>query len=143
MASNYTLANMKEMINFRKTVNDHEDGIVSFLRLWKASDEIHTDFIPFPHRDRQWLKSTSRSLVLCLNATTNITFSNKFEQFIASYRSTKISGVDLGTFSYYRDESREVCHELPEGSSVLGFGFLALRNDSQGIPFLDHLQRNI
>src|SRR3954465_2697631 len=63
------------------TVNDHEDGIVSFLRLWKASDEIHADFIPFPLRNRQRLKSTSRSLVLCLNATTNITFSNKLSDF--------------------------------------------------------------
>src|ERR1041385_2197708 len=76
LASSYRLANGKEVSNFGKSVNDHEDGIISFLGFWKAGDEIHTDLVPFPLGNRQWLKSTSRSLVFCLNATTNITFSN-------------------------------------------------------------------
>src|SRR3954466_13766193 len=69
------------MSNFGKMINDYEDGIISFLGFWKASDEVHTDFIPFPLGDRQRSKSTSRSLMFCLNATTNITFSNKLSNF--------------------------------------------------------------
>src|SRR3954466_15490847 len=74
--SSYRLANGEEVRNFGKSINDNEDGIISFLGFWKASDEIHTDFVPFPLRNRKRLKSTSRSLVFGLNATTNITFAN-------------------------------------------------------------------
>src|SRR4051812_14675150 len=77
LASSYRLANWKEVSNFGKSVNGNEDGIISFLDIWKAGDEVHTDFVPFPLWNRRRLKSTSRSLVFCLNATTNITFSNK------------------------------------------------------------------
>src|SRR3954468_11835649 len=77
LTSSYRLANWKEVSNFGKSVNDHEDGIISFLGFWKAGDEVHTNFVPFPLRNRQWLKSTSRSLVFFLNATTNITFGSK------------------------------------------------------------------
>src|SRR3954466_2050126 len=75
--SSYRLANGKEVRNFGKSVNDNKDGTVSFLGFWKAGDEVHTDFVPFPLGNRQRLKCTSRSLVFCLTATTNITFSNK------------------------------------------------------------------
>src|SRR3954469_18208536 len=77
MASSYRLTNGEEVSNFGESINDHEDGIISFLGFWKASDEIHTDFVPFPLGNRQRLKSTSRSLMFCLNATTNITFGNE------------------------------------------------------------------
>src|SRR3954464_223757 len=76
LASSYRLANRKEVSNFGKPIYDNEDGIVSFLGFWKAGDEVHTDFIPFPLGNRQWLKCASRSLVFCLNATRNITFGN-------------------------------------------------------------------
>src|SRR3954464_6446419 len=77
LARSYGLANWKEVSHFGKPINDNKDGIISFLGFWKASDEIHTDFVPFQLRNRQWLKSTSRSLMFCLNATTNITFGNE------------------------------------------------------------------
>src|SRR3954462_5691491 len=77
LTSSYRLANGKEVSNFGKPINDHEDGIVPFLGFWKAGDEVHTDFVPFPLGNRQRLKCASRSLVFCLNATTKITFSNK------------------------------------------------------------------
>src|SRR4051812_43568855 len=77
LASSYRLANWKEVSNFGKSIYDNEDDIVSFLGSWKAGDEIHTDFVPFPLGNRQRLKCTSRYLMLCLNATTNITFGNK------------------------------------------------------------------
>src|SRR4051812_39515707 len=76
MTSSYRLANWKEVSNFRKSVSDNEDGIISFLGFRKASDEVHTDFIPFPIGNRQRLKSTSMSLVFGLDAMTNITFNN-------------------------------------------------------------------
>src|SRR3954469_9873534 len=77
LACSYGLANWKEVSNFGKSINDHEDGIISFLDFWKAGDEVHTNFVPFPLGNRQRLKCTSRSLVFYLNATTNITFNNK------------------------------------------------------------------
>src|SRR3954465_10584318 len=92
LASSYRLANWKEVSNFGKPIYDNEDGIVSFLGFWKAGDEVHTDFVPFPLWNRQRLKCTSRSLMFCLNAMTNITFD---------------------TFLCYRDESRGLCHGLP------------------------------
>src|SRR3954466_13246548 len=75
--SNSILKIKQEVSNFGKSVNDHEDGIISFLGFWKAGDEVHTDFVPFPLGNRQRLKSTRRSLMFCLNVTANITFSNK------------------------------------------------------------------
>src|SRR4051812_42244844 len=76
LTSSYRLANGKEVSNFGKPIYYNEDGIISFLGFWKDGDEVHTDFVPFPLGNRQRLKSTSKSLVLCLNATTNITFDN-------------------------------------------------------------------
>src|ERR1041385_6964711 len=81
LASSYRLANRKEVSNFGKSINDNEDGIISFLGFWKAGDEVHTDFIPLPLGNRQVLKSASRSLMFYLNATTNITFSNNLSNF--------------------------------------------------------------
>src|SRR3954466_4899464 len=77
LTSSYRLANRKEVSNFGKSIYDNEDGIVSFLGSCKAGDEVHTDFVPFPLRNGQRLKCTSRSLMFCLNATTNITFGDK------------------------------------------------------------------
>src|SRR3954465_3327818 len=77
LASSNRLANWKDVSNFGKSIDDNEDGIISFLGFWKAGDEVHTDFVPIPLGNRQWLKSTIRSLMFCLNATTNITFDNK------------------------------------------------------------------
>src|ERR1044071_4424229 len=77
LTSSYRLAHWKKRSKFGKSVNDNEDGIISFLGFWKAGDEVHTDLVPFPLGNRQWLKSTSRSLVFCLNVTTDITFGNK------------------------------------------------------------------
>src|SRR3954463_4873222 len=77
MASSYRLGNWKEVSNFGKPIDNNEYGIISFMGFWKASDEIYSDFVPFPLCNRQRLKCTSRSLMFCLNATTNITFGNK------------------------------------------------------------------
>src|SRR3954464_1305042 len=81
LASSYRLANWKEVINFGKSIHHNEDGIISFLGFWKTSDEIYSDFVPFPLWNRQRLKSASRSLVFGPNATTNITFGNELSNF--------------------------------------------------------------
>src|SRR3954467_627223 len=81
LTSSYRLVNWKKVSNFGKSVNDNEDGIISFLGFWKAGDEVHTDFVPFPLGNRQWFKSNNRSLVFCLNATTNITFGDELCDF--------------------------------------------------------------
>src|SRR3954466_4388062 len=81
LTSSYRLANGKEVGNFGKPIYDNEYGIISFLGFWKAGDEVHTDFVPFPLGNRQRLKCTSRSLMFCLNATTNITFSDELSDF--------------------------------------------------------------
>src|SRR3954466_8525464 len=76
--SNSILKIKQEVSNFGKSINENEDGIISFLGFWKAGDEVHTYFVPFPLGNRQRLKSTSRSLMFDPIATTNITFGNKF-----------------------------------------------------------------
>src|SRR4051812_36009014 len=50
LTSSYRLANGKEVSNFGKSVNDNEDGIISFQGFWKASDEIHTGLSHFHSR---------------------------------------------------------------------------------------------
>ena len=69
------------MINFRKAIDDHEDGIIPFLSLWKAGDEIHTDLVPFPLRNSQGLMSASRPLMLYLNAMTKVAVSDELSDF--------------------------------------------------------------
>src|SRR3954470_18272855 len=81
LTSSYRLANRKKVSNFGKSINDNEDGIISFLGFWKAGDEVHTDLVPFPLGNGQWFKSTSGALVFCLNATTNITFGDELCNF--------------------------------------------------------------
>src|SRR3989337_3436745 len=49
---------------------------MTLLRLRKTSYEIHLDFIPFPQRNRKWLQKSSRLLMFCLDATTNVTLGN-------------------------------------------------------------------
>src|SRR3990170_4133854 len=63
------------MCNLGELVDDDKNGIVTLLRLWKTSYEIHLDFIPFPQGNRKRLQTSSRLLMFCLDATANVTFS--------------------------------------------------------------------
>src|SRR3954462_12703520 len=49
---------------------------MTLLRLRKTGDEVHLNLVPFPFGNREWLHSSSRSLMFCLDATTNVTFIN-------------------------------------------------------------------
>jgi hypothetical protein len=42
----------------------------------KASDKVHTNFLPFPHGYFQWLQQTRRSLVLGSDMLTDVTSRN-------------------------------------------------------------------
>src|SRR3954463_6216180 len=64
------------MSNFGESVDDDKDSIMTLLRSRKTGDEVHLNLVPFPFRNRQWLQSSCRSLMFCLDATTNVTFIN-------------------------------------------------------------------
>src|SRR3990170_2907943 len=64
------------MCNLGELVDDDKNSVMTLLRLRKTSDEIHLDFIPFPQGNRKRLQKSSRLLMFCLDATTNVTFSN-------------------------------------------------------------------
>src|SRR3990170_9122262 len=49
---------------------------MTLLRSRKTSNEIHLDFVPFPFRNIKGLQSSSRPLMFCFNATTNVTLRN-------------------------------------------------------------------
>src|SRR3954466_13597109 len=64
------------MSNFGESVDDDKDGIMTLLWPRETGDEVHLNLVPFPFRNRQWLQSSSRSLMFCLDATANVTFIN-------------------------------------------------------------------
>src|SRR3990170_5553641 len=64
------------MCNLGELVNDDKNSVMTLLRLRKTSYEIHLDFIPFPQRNRERLQKSSRLLMFCVDATTNVTLSN-------------------------------------------------------------------
>src|SRR4051812_4137965 len=49
---------------------------MTLLRSRKTGDEVHLNLVPLPFRNREWLQSSSRSLMFCLDATANVTFIN-------------------------------------------------------------------
>jgi hypothetical protein len=49
---------------------------MSPVRPWQASDEVHTNFFPFPRGHLQWLQQTRMSLVLGLDTLADVTSGN-------------------------------------------------------------------
>src|SRR3954464_5539743 len=49
---------------------------MTLLRSRKTGDEVHLNLVPLPLWNRDWLQSSSRSLMFCLDATANVTFFN-------------------------------------------------------------------
>src|SRR3954469_19947887 len=64
------------MSNLGESVDDDKDGIMTLLRSRKTGDEVHLNLVPFPFRNREWLQSSSRSLMFGFDATTNVTLIN-------------------------------------------------------------------
>src|SRR3954471_7912404 len=76
LTSRYRLLDRQEMSNLGESVDDDKDGIMTLPRSRKTGDEVHLNLVPFPFRNREWLQSSSRSLMFCLDAMTNVTFIN-------------------------------------------------------------------
>src|ERR1041385_8258121 len=64
------------MRNLGESVDDDKDGIMTLLRLGKSGDEVHFNLVPFPFMNREWLQSSSRSLMFGFHATANVTLIN-------------------------------------------------------------------
>src|SRR3954468_2866692 len=62
------------MSNLGESVDDDKDGTMTLLRSRESGDEVHFNLVPFPFRNREWLQSSSRSLMFYLDATANVTF---------------------------------------------------------------------
>ena len=71
----------EEVSHFRETIHDYPYGIIALLSSWKADNEIHTNFFPFPLGYRKRMKNTCWSLMFRLHTTAYVTFSNKFGDF--------------------------------------------------------------
>src|SRR5664279_105493 len=74
-------SNRKKVCNFGQTINDYPDGSISLLRIWKSSNEIHSNFIPFPDRNSNRTKSTRRSLMFRFDTTTYVAFRYELSNF--------------------------------------------------------------
>src|SRR3954465_12920725 len=76
LTSRDRLLDRQKVSNLGESVDDDKDGIMTLLRSRKTGDEVHLNLVPFPFRNREWLQSSSGSLMFCLDATTNVTFFN-------------------------------------------------------------------
>jgi hypothetical protein len=61
-----------EMGVFGEAINDDEDGVVAFDRLWKFDDEIHRDTTPRTGRDRKWIEASVSFISRRLVASTGV-----------------------------------------------------------------------
>src|SRR3954465_10301814 len=64
------------MSNLGESVDDDKDGIMTLLISRKTGDEVHFNLVPFPFRNREWLQSSSRSLMFGFDATADVTLIN-------------------------------------------------------------------
>src|SRR3954468_10375501 len=64
------------MSNLGESVDDDKDGTMTLLRSRKTGDKVHLNLVPFPFRNREWLQSSSRYLMFCLDATANVILIN-------------------------------------------------------------------
>src|SRR5664279_392061 len=71
----------KKVCGLGQSINDYPDGSISLLRLRKSSNEVHTNFIPFPDRNRNRTKGTRRSLMFCFDTTTDVAFRYELSNF--------------------------------------------------------------
>src|SRR3954465_1690126 len=64
------------MSDLGESVDDGQDGIMTLLRSRNTGDEVDLNLVPFPFRNREWLQSSSRSLMFGFDAKANVTFIN-------------------------------------------------------------------
>src|SRR4051812_22723607 len=76
LTSRDCLLDWQKVGNLGETIDDDKDGIMTLLRSRKTGDEVHLNLVPFPFRNREWLQSTSGSLMFGFDATANVTLIN-------------------------------------------------------------------
>src|SRR4051812_1032565 len=108
MTSRDRLLDWQKVGNLGESVDDDKDNFVAFLRSGKTSDEVNLDLVPFPFRNREWLQSSSRSLMFCFDGTANVTLVNISSDVLLHVRPavplTKVL-VHLGTNRVNRQRS--------------------------------------
>src|SRR3954463_7963991 len=69
------------MGNFGQSVHYDPDRVISPTRSRQSGEKVHSNGIPFPFRNLQWLQKSSGSLMSCLNSLTYITLGDITSDF--------------------------------------------------------------
>ena len=59
LACRYCLFDRKEVSNLCEAVDHYKDSIIALTGLWKPSNEVHLNIVPFPLRNLQRLENAS------------------------------------------------------------------------------------
>jgi hypothetical protein len=57
-------------------VHYYLDRVITSTSARQTNYKVHSDLIPFPLRNLQWLQQTCRSLMFCFNPLTTVTYSH-------------------------------------------------------------------
>src|SRR3954469_24449253 len=69
------------MGDFGQSVHYDPDRVISPTRSRQSGDKVHSNGIPFPFRNLQWLQQSSGSLMSCLESLTYITLGDIASDF--------------------------------------------------------------
>ena len=69
------------MGDFGQSVHYDPDRVISPTRSRQSGDKVHSNGIPFPFRNLQWLQQSSGSLMSCLDSLTYITLGDIASDF--------------------------------------------------------------
>src|SRR4051795_8505096 len=69
------------MGDFGQSINYDPDRVISPTRSGQSGDKVHSNGIPFPFRDLQWLQQSNGSLMSCLDSLTYITLGDIASDF--------------------------------------------------------------
>src|SRR4051812_14002837 len=69
------------MGDFGQSVHYYPDRVISPTRSSQSGDKVHSNGIPFPFRNLQWLQQSSASLMSCLDLLTYITLGDIASDF--------------------------------------------------------------
>src|SRR3954471_11255976 len=128
------------MGDFGQSVHYDPDRVISLTRSRQSGDKVHSNGIPFPFRNLQWLQQSSGSLMSCLDSLTYITLGDIASDFSLHLMPPKLlfqilihlssSGMDriksimsLFQVTSFKSESdgikrRPLYHKTPSSSSV-------------------------
>src|SRR5687767_8964917 len=57
-----------------QTVHYYPCGVITSTSAGQTDYKVHSDLIPFPLRNLQWLQQSCRSLMFCFNPLTTVTY---------------------------------------------------------------------